>query len=76
MSMYSCDGGFGKDLMKQGKFTTSMNRKVCYDAGYDQALQDILQFVEDTEDYFDIRDLKQKINNLTSQETKPARSLK
>lgn len=30
-----------KNLVHEGKFTTSMNRKVCYEAGYKQAIEEI-----------------------------------
>jgi Trk-type K+ transport system membrane component len=33
------------------EFTTSMNRKVCYEAGYNKAKEDILKLIdEETED--------------------------
>jgi hypothetical protein len=38
--------GYKKGLMKQGVFTTSMNRKVCYEAGYKKAKEDILKLID------------------------------
>jgi len=35
------------ELMKDGKFHTSMNRKVCYDEGKAQALTEVMRIIDD-----------------------------
>lgn len=35
-----------KSMMNEGAFTTSMNRKVCYDAGYEQGRKDTIEEFE------------------------------
>jgi len=50
-----------KSLIADGKFTTSLNRKVCYEAGKRETLERVDKFIKELKDLFDC-DLESEIH--------------